>query len=166
MYRFLNIFFSPGVVLHELSHALFCLFAGVRIYQVRLFRFGRVAGYVSHAEPQQFYQCFFISFGPLFINSLASLICFARFVPPYGRFEPWVLLWLGAAFGLHAIPSDGDAAALSHSIRSRLRQNPLLVLGYPLVGLLMILNFLKRFRIDFIFIAVLFWLGNIYLKRV
>lgn len=164
MYTLLNILFAPGVVIHELSHALFCAFAQVKIYKIKLFQLGNPAGYVSHDEPHKFYQSFLISFGPIMINTLVSLVCFARFVPPWKRVEPWVLLWLGIASGLHAIPSDGDASSLLTTINSRIWRNPLLAVGYPFVLLLYILNFLKRWHIDFIFIGVLFYLGNIYLK--
>ena len=36
----------PGVVLHELSHAFFCVFSGIKVHEVKLFRFGNPAGYV------------------------------------------------------------------------------------------------------------------------
>ena len=164
MYPLLNLLFAPGVIIHELSHALFCLFAGVKIYKIRLFQFGRVAGYVTHGEPAKFYQCWLVSFGPIFINSFVSLLCFSQFVPPYARWQPLLLLWLGVAAGLHAIPSDGDAKSLLATINGRVLRNPFLIIGYPLVALLYLLNFFKRLHVDFLYTGLLFWLGAYYLK--
>ncbi len=164
MYTFFNLFFAPGVMLHELAHALFCLLAGVKIFKIKLFQFDKVAGYVTHEEPKKFLQSLLISFGPILVNTLVSLVCFSRFYRPYNRIEPWLLLWLGVASGLHAIPSDGDADTLLSTINARIWRNPLVAVGYPFVLLLYILNFLKRWRADFVLTLVLFWLGAYYLK--
>lgn len=155
---------APGVMVHELGHALFCLLARVRIHKMKLFQFGRVAGFVNHDEPAKFYQTALISFGPLLLNSFLTLICFARLVPPYTRISVIFFGWLGAAIGLHAIPSTGDAKTLLAVTNRRVFRNPLIILGYPLVLALYVLNLLRRLHLDVIYVAVLFWLGNIYLK--
>ena len=57
---FYNLLTSPGVIVHELSHALFCVFARVRIHSIKLFQFRETAGYVVHDEPRKFLQGFLI----------------------------------------------------------------------------------------------------------
>ncbi|KKP59249.1 MAG: hypothetical protein UR53_C0004G0002 [Candidatus Magasanikbacteria bacterium GW2011_GWC2_34_16] len=165
LYYFYELVTAPGVVVHELAHALFCLFAGVRVHKIKLFGFGQTAGYVVHDEPQKFYQGFLISIGPLLINSLLALFCFSQFVLPYNRWQPFVFLWLGIAIGLHAIPSDQDAKALFNLANHRVKRNPLIILAYPLILILYLLYLLKHWHIDFLFLAGLYWLGNMYLKQ-
>ncbi len=158
---------APGVIIHELSHALFCLFSGVKIYKMRLFTLNkraRVVGFVTHAEPESFWQNFLITFGPLIINSLITLFLFALISPPYLVWQNTLYAWLGLVFGLQAIPSDGDAQSLLVSANRRVWRNPLVVLGYPFVLLIYILNWLKKIHIDLIYVFFLFWLGNIALK--
>ncbi len=163
-YYFYSIITAPGVMVHELSHAVFCLLAGVKIHKINLFKFGRTAGYVVHDEPEKVHQSFLISFGPLLINSLLALCCFSRIVPPYFVWLNLLYFWLGGAMALHAIPSTADAKALFTATNRRFWKNPLVVIVYPFVIVLYILNFLKRFHLDIVYFALLLWLGNIYLK--
>ncbi|MBI2444066.1 MAG: M50 family metallopeptidase [Candidatus Magasanikbacteria bacterium] len=154
---------APGVVVHELAHAAFCVLAGVRIHRIKLFQFRRVAGFVVHEEPRQFYQAFLISLGPLLGNSLLALISFAQV---YTITAPRTLLYayLGVVVGLHAIPSNHDAGALWQTARRRMWRNPLVLLCLPAVLIIYLLNFLKRLHIDFLYVALLWWLGGWYLK--
>lgn len=164
LYYFYTLLTAPGVVAHELGHLIFCLTAGVKVHRVKLFGFGRTAGYVVHDEPREFFQGFLISFGPFLFNSLGALFLFSLYQPPYFSWRSILFLWLGFCLALHAIPSTGDARALFQLANRRLFRNPLAVIGYPFVLLLVILNFLKRLRVDILYTALLYWLGNIYLK--
>jgi len=156
---------APGVMIHELGHVFFCLTSGVKIYKVKLFQFGRTAGYVVHDEPVKFFQGFLISIGPLIINSFFALFAFAKFKFSTTQWQPWLWLYLGISVGLHAIPSDGDADALLRLANRRVFKNPLVVIGYPFVFILYLLFWLKKFHLDWIFVVVMFWLGNMFLKR-
>jgi len=164
-YYFYTLFTAPGVMVHELAHAIFCVFAGVKVYRIKLFGFGQTAGFVQHDEPTKFYQSFLISIGPLLINSFLAMVLFSRFKMPYLTWQPWVLLWLGFAIGMHAIPSSQDAKSLFQAANHRFLHNPLVVIAYPFILLLYILYLLKKFHIDILFVGVLFWLGNIYLMK-
>lgn len=164
-YYFFNLITAPGVIVHELSHALFCVLAKVKIVRIKLFGFGNPAGYVTHAEPTKFYQSFLISFGPLIVNSLLSMFLFSQFKHPYYHWQSILFLWLGVAIGLHAIPSAKDAKSLLQSANYRFWRNPLVIVAYPFILVLYILNLLKRLHIDIVYVAFLFWLGNLYLKH-
>lgn len=158
---------APGVVIHEFSHALFCVFGGVKIYKMRFFtlnRRSRVVGYVQHAEPESFWQNFLISIGPFLINSLIALFLFSLIKSPYLVWQNTLFAWLGLTIGLQAIPSSGDAQSLLISANRRVWRNPLVVLGYPFVLLIYILKWLKKIHIDLVYVFFLFWLGNIALK--
>jgi hypothetical protein len=161
---FLALVTAPGVVFHELGHFIFCWLSGVKVYKVRLFRFGNPAGYVEHEEPHGLVQSILISFGPLSTNSLVSLIAFSRFETPYLQWQNIILLWLGFVVALHSIPSTGDAATLTSIANHKVRRNPLAILAYPFVLIIYILNFLKRYRLHVIYAGLLFFLGSIYLK--
>ena len=137
----------------------------MKIYRIKLFQFGNPAGYVEHQEPRKFYQHAFISFGPLLVNSFAAMILFAGIERPWLGNANAIFVWLALALGLNAIPSSGDAAALwQQSLRSVWR-NPFVLLGWPLVGLLYVLNFLKRWHVDFLYTTFLFWLAVFVLKE-
>lgn len=156
---------APGVVAHELSHAFFCVFAGVKIHRINLFRFGRTAGFVVHDEPNKMLPAFLISFGPLLINSLLALLLFSQITKlGYEDWRAFACLWLGVALGLHSIPSTGDARSLMLMTNRRVWRNPFALVVYPFVLLLYILNWLKRLHIDIIYVALLLWLGAMYLK--
>jgi len=164
LYHLYNFLTAPGVVVHELAHAFFCVISGVKIYRVRLYQFGPVAGFVEHEEPRGFWSGLFITLGPLIINSLLAAFLFSLFRPPFWSWHSWVFLLLGLAVGLHAIPSGGDARSLFQLANRRVWRNPLMLLAYPLVLVLGILYWLKRFHIHFVYTAALFWLGNIFWK--
>lgn len=174
MYYIYALLTAPGVVVHELGHLFFCLLAGVKIFKVKLFQFGETAGFVQHEEPHKFYQAIAISFGPLIINSIIALFLFAKISHNYGAwFTPLTTgrdlsllwLWLGIAIGLHAIPSTGDAQSLFQTSTYRWWRNPLKLIGLPFVGALYALNLFKRLHIEFLYTGILFWLGNIFLKK-
>lgn len=164
VFYFYTLITAPGIIMHELGHLIFCLFSGVKVYKIKLFGFGKKAGYVVHDEPQKFYQGFLISFGPLILNSLTALVLFSLYKPPYLSQTSLLCLWLGFSISLHAIPSDGDATALFNLASHRIWKNPLVSLGYPFILIIYVLNLLKRLHIDVIYTGLLFWLGNIYLK--
>lgn len=164
-YYIYSLITAPGVMAHECSHLIFCWLSGVKVHKVKLFQFGHVAGYVVHDEPQKFNQGFAIAFGPIIINTLAALVLFSQVEAPWNRAWPFVAAWLGITFGLHAIPSDGDALTLWQLFKHRFKKNPLIIIGLPFIPFLYLLNFLKRLHIDWLFTALLFWLGAIYLKK-
>ncbi len=164
MNRPLALLGAPGVVLHELGHLFFCLVSGVKVFRVKLFSFGKTAGFVEHAEPDGLIQSVLISFGPLTFNSLISMILFARFNLTAFTFQNILYAWIGFVGGLHAIPSVGDAKTLFSICTRKLKRNPLAIFSLPFVLIILILNFLKKFHLHYLYPAVLFYLSNYYLK--
>lgn len=164
IYIIISLLTAPGVVIHEIGHLIFCLLSGVRVFRVKFFSFGKISGFVEHAEPNSFIQSLLISFGPLTINSLVSLILFSQITPPYFTVAHGLEIWIGLVSALHSIPSNGDAKTLTILSTKRLLRNPLALIGYPFVLIIYILNFLKRFHLHIIYAVILFWLGNSYLK--
>lgn len=163
-YYIYSLLTAPGVAIHELGHAIFCVLSGVKIHKIVLFRFGNPTGYVIHDEPRYLIESILVSFGPLIVNSLLALYCFATFKTAGPTWVDGLKVWLGFAGGLHAIPSDGDTKSLFQTINGRFWRNPFVIVGYPFVLILWILNVLKRFHLQFIYMVVLFWLGRFYLK--
>lgn len=164
-YYLISLLLAPGVVVHELGHLIFCLLAGVRIHRVSLFRFSETAGFVVHDEPRSFIQAFFISTGPLTLNSLVAPLLFSQLLPWHTTPAAFLFIWLGLVIALQAIPSNGDARALFKTTNHTLRRNPFAVILYPAVGFIYLLNLLKRLHIDLIYAVFLFWLGAIALKN-
>lgn len=164
VYYFLNFLLAPGVVMHELGHAVCCVLARVKIYRIKLFGFSNPPGYVEHAEPEGFLQSLMISGGPLIVNSVCSLVFFSQISPPYFSIRVLLVGWLGAAIALHAIPSLEDTVVVWKSAKRKIIRNPFIILGLPFVLFLYVLNFLKRWHIHVVYAVGLAWLGAVYLK--
>jgi Putative zincin peptidase len=162
-YYFYDLVTAPGVAIHELGHAFFCWLGKVKIYKIKLFQLGEVAGYVQHEEPQKFYQHIFVSFGPLIANTLVAMVLFAGIKRPFFEYHNALYLWF--AIGLHAIPSTGDANALWGAARRRFWRNPFVFISFPLIVLLYFLNVLKRWRIHFLYTAALLIVAVVFLKK-
>jgi len=162
IYYLTSIITAPGVVVHELSHLFFCILARVKVYKVKLFQFGQLAGYVNHDEPKHFIQAFLISFGPLIINSSITIFLASQLREPYQLIH-LLYLWFAIVVGMHAIPSTGDAKALFQMANHKVMRNPFILVAYPLILVLYILNLLKKLRIDILYVVLLFWLGRFYL---
>lgn len=63
--------FTPGIAVHELSHAFFCLITGARIKEINLF--APNGGYVKHGAPRFKLAASLISMGPLIGGPLVLL---------------------------------------------------------------------------------------------
>lgn len=161
LYYFYAILTAPGVIVHELAHALFCLLSGVKIYKINLFRFQKVAGYVVHEEPKGFMSSWLISFGPLIVNSYLAMFLLAQIRPVYD-WRDLLFLYLGVTIALQAIPSTGDAESLWLMANRNFWKNPLVILLYPLVLLLYLLNLLKRFYFDWVYVIFLLYIAQVY----
>lgn len=68
-----RIFVAPGVILHELSHAFFCLITGAKIKSIALFE--KEGGSVTHESPKiAIVGPILIAFAPLLIGIIAIFV--------------------------------------------------------------------------------------------
>lgn len=157
----------PGVVIHELGHFLFCRLCGASVQEVVFFEASGPSGYVVHSIPKQLRQHAVIVFGPLLLNTTLAFLLFraaessagpaeaelARGLP-LRALEAVFAVVLGWSIGLQAIPSQADALSLWRVALDRLRAGNLLaLLALPCGGLLLLINRLRRYWIDWLYVA-------------
>lgn len=137
----------PGVIVHELAHALFCRMYGVAIYEVKYFHFsttfGEPAGWVLHEPIDRPFANMMIGIGPFFVNTILGALIAAPAAIPVLWFNSnnlldLLLMWLGISVAMHAFPSTGDARSIWHGMKSP--NAPLLakVVCAPIVGIIYI----------------------------
>ena len=154
----------PGVILHEWSHEFFCRRLGVAVLDVKYFRFGeKVAGYVLHEAPKTYKQTFWISIGPLLVNSFfAIILSFVATQIVSGGWLWYIFLWLAISAGMHSFPSDHDMSHISSASKSAIKNGGSLLhyLAFPFVWLVWLANKLSMFWFDIIWAIFLVSLGG------
>lgn len=153
----------PGIIIHEWAHKKFCDWQGVIVHQVRYFGFGNPAGYVLHEKPETYEQTFWVSVGPLLINSVTAIVLsfIASFVDQESIF--WLLLiWLAISVGMHSFPSDHDMKHVWEGSKSELKKgsSPVHYLAFPFVALIWLANKLRFFWFDLIYAGLLVVIGG------
>lgn len=151
----------PGVILHEFAHKFFCDKFGVKVHEVSYFKLDG-GGHVIHDHTEYFPAVFWISIGPLIINSILTVII--AFVASNLDSEGWtyiLLLWLAISFGAHSIPSKQDADNILTVSKQTIANggSSLHYFSYPFVWFIAIANLLRFFWIDFLWAALLIWIG-------
>lgn len=152
--QLISILTFPGVIAHEAGHMLFCKWRRVAIFDVCFFRLGNPAGYVVHEEPPDFASAFWIAVGPLVVNSaLCVLFSFPAVIPVriFGQEDlvSYFWMWLGISIGMHAFPSPHDAQGLwRHARKAVSSLQPLVLLSFPLVVLIMLAHVASVFWFD------------------
>jgi hypothetical protein len=164
----------PGVIVHELAHAIFCKLFGLKIFEVKYFQFatgfGQPAGYVVHGRSQHAWQDIFVSVGPFFINTIVGAVIAAPAAMPILQFHggdaiDWVLMWLGVSIAMHAFPSTGDAKSIWHTITAPNVPVLFKAIGIPVIGLIYIGALGSMFWLDVLYgIAVAGFLPNLIIK--
>ena len=150
-------------MLHELAHRLFCALFKIPVYEVRYFRLGDdQAGYVKHGKPDTFLQTFWISVGPLVLNSLVAVALAAVSVRLKDESSAQTVFgWLSISAGMHAFPSTYDAEhILAASKAARASGGSVLyLLARPFVAIVEIANHLRFVWFDALYAYGLFQLG-------
>ncbi len=156
----------PGVVIHELSHQLFCRFLNVEVQEVCYFRIGNPAGYVIHNPTKKWIHKVAIASGPFFINSLiAAILAFPVALKLDGG--NILLLWLAVSIGMHAIPSTGDAQSMWQSVSGN--RAPLLAKLFvgPIVAIIYLLSLGSYFWLDLVYgVIVAFSLPHLLVQAI
>jgi hypothetical protein len=153
----------PGVVLHEWAHKFFCDRLGVRVHRVVYFRLGNPAGFVEHDPPASFAQTFWISIGPLIVNSLLSIaVAAVSYFAPKDAHMHDAFFWLAIAIGMHAFPSDHDASHIVEKARGQIRGggSPLFYAAFPLFWLVWLANKLRFLWFDLFYAVGMVFLGE------
>jgi Putative zincin peptidase len=164
-----TVFALPGVVVHELGHYLLCRLCGARVQEVVFFRPDEPGGHVVHTVPKRLAQHAVIVVGPLLLNSTLAFLLFRAAVTgadpaeaellrglPWPSLQVLLALALGLSIGLQAIPSHADARSLWNVTLDRLRHGHLLaVLAVPGAAGLILVNALRRFWIDWLYVGAL-----------
>lgn len=136
---------APGIVVHELAHALACVLLRVPVQDVVLFSFGPRAGYVEHAVPRSYAKRIVIATAPLAVNTAVAVVAFLQSA---SLAVPYALLagYLGVVAVATSIPSSVDARSLyPHTRRGYL--HPLFYLALPLIAVLLLVNRLRPFGV-------------------
>ncbi len=125
--KILNIIFFPGVIFHEIAHALACLFLNVPIKKIKLI--GKDGGYVVHDDSKS-YKIIIISLFPFFLNIFLSLVCARVVLIENNIYIKIVATWLALSFIYFCLPSAQDAKNVFSVIKRTYfkKQNFLLLL--------------------------------------
>ena len=159
----------PGVVAHEWAHKKFCNWFGGKVYEVSYFNIQSLfaiksspLGYVVHAEPNKFSHTFWISTGPLIINSILAVV-FGYVASQLGHsfFIQTTFYWIAISIGVHAFPSNQDAKNVLQRSQIHIANNgsALHFLSYAFFGFVCFANGLRRWWIDFLYAGFLLILG-------
>lgn len=161
----------PGVIVHEMGHQFFCRRYGLPVYSVCYFRVGNPAGYVIHETTNCYRQSFWISVGPLIVNTLVAIavgfpvaisVLTLQTATPF----QWVLAWLAVSIGMHAFPSSGDAKNLwARSKEARSEGRLAAYVGFPIVIFIRAANLASMLWFDAIYsIAVVGLVPNLVVR--
>ena len=160
----ISILTFPGVMIHEWAHKKYCDWTGVTVYQVVYFRIGNPAGYVTHEQPKKYNQVFWISTGPLIINSLLAIVIsyFASQTQPES-FLYYLLFWIAISSGMHAFPSDHDAEHIFNESKALLKNGGSILhyLAYPFYALIWLANKLRFLWFDLWYAIALISFGGL-----
>ena len=154
----------PGVVLHEWAHKFFCDRLGVKVHAVKYFQLGKkVAGYVIHEIPTTYKQTFWVSVGPLLVNSLTAILL--SFIASQTVSNGWliyVLFWLAISAGMNSFPSDQDMKHIQEGSKNALKEGGSFFhyLAFPFVWLIWLGNKLKIIWFDAIWAFMLISIGG------
>jgi len=169
---FRSIFFLPGVIIHELSHHIFCIIFNVKVIDVCYYNFKDSSGYVLHEQPKHLYQNILISTSPFLINSfIGGLVAYPTIVNKFSMFGLLSLNWqdflsiiLSISIGMNAIPSKVDGLSIWYSVGES-EMNFLLkfaakVIITPLVLIIFLINFGSSYlKIDLLYGVCVCFIG-------
>ncbi len=153
----------PGVIIHELAHELFCILFGVKVTKSVYFQMNSdVAGYIEHEQPTTLNQLFWISAGPLVLNSILAIVLSHRFFAYEASYLIQIItIWLAFSVGLQAFPSNQDAKNIISDSKELGGGITFSLISYPFFALIWLANFLKYFWFDIAYALLMIWLGFI-----
>jgi hypothetical protein len=145
----------PGIILHEWAHKFICNRTGVPVYKTCYFRLGNPSGYVLHEQVNNFGKTFLIATAPFLINTAIAIVSFLiAVIIPLGL-ATYILCWLGIAVAMHSFPSGQDAENLWTFSKQAWRRNPLVLLSFPVIGLIKLGCWLRSVWFDLLYAVLL-----------
>lgn len=161
----------PGVIVHETAHLKMCQWRNIPVGEVVFFRIGNPAGYVQHAEPENYADTLAVSAAPFILNSFVSVFFFTVSLIMTNVLSGvtgnliiflavinFLILWLGFSIGMHAIPSSGDAKNLWRRSKKEWNSSLLALLGFPIAAFIYTGNLLRVIWFDLIYSFGLFYI--------
>ncbi len=174
-----SIFYMPGVVIHELSHHIFCIIFNAKVLKVCYYNFKDSSGYVHHESPKYLYQDVLIAIAPFFLNTfLGGLVAYPTIINKVSSLGLLSLNWrdilsilISISIGMQAIPSKGDALSMwdfigESEMNFLLKVTAKLIIG-PLVLVVFLLNYLSSFlKIDLFYGICVCFLGPKFIEYI
>ena len=154
----------PGIVLHEWAHKFFCDRTRVPVYKTCYFRLGNPAGYVIHGPVDNYGKAFLISTAPFLINTTIAAICYCIAIILPHSLPAYILYWLGISVAMHSFPSSEDANNLWRHSKGAWRRNPLVLLSFPVIGLIKLAGLLSAVWFDLLYAIALLLLVAFIIK--
>ena len=168
-----SIFFMPGVVIHELSHHLFCIIFKAKVIDFCYYNFKDSSGYVLHDRPRHLYQEILIAVSPFFINSiLGGLVAYPTIINKLSltglvsiNWQDFLRIIISISIGMNAIPSKRDGLNVWNSVGDS-EMNFLLKIFVqltiaPLVFIIYLLNIGSSYlRIDLLYGVLICFVGS------
>ena len=161
---FRSIFFLPGVIIHELSHHIFCIIFNAKVIDVCYYNFKDSSGYVLYEQPKHLYQNILISTSPFLINSfIGVLVAYPTIVNKLSMLGLLSLNWqdflsiiLSISIGMNAIPSKVDGLSLWYSVEDSEMNFLLKFAAKAIIAPLVLIIFLINFGSSYLKIDLLY----------
>ena len=154
--HWLYVFVMPGVMVHEIAHALACVAFRIRIFEVKLWT---LTGnpHVTHGIPETLAANFFVAAAPFFVNSSIALLCGWRLAQakalPWGFLrDPLLALtaYLGVVIGSRSFLSRQDLRNFWDAAE-HFQSRPAVFFAKIIYVLFITLVALRAVRIDFVY---------------
>lgn len=119
----LHVLGLPAVVMRAAVQVLIVHRAGLAIEEAVFFRLDDPPAYTVYEAPPQIGLAATIAFVPTLVTLLLAVICLAPALAPRSVLHlpatwlTWVEIWLGLAFGAHALPAYEEAGPLAEQAR-------------------------------------------------
>ncbi|WP_135666622.1 metalloprotease family protein [Halorhabdus rudnickae] len=145
----LPIVMAPGVIVHELAHFFACVFTGVSVNKVVLFRFGSPPGYVEHDVPRSYTKRIVIAIAPLLLNLSLGTLLFA-WSASADVVSGVAAMILGTIIIAASLPSEIDMESLiPYSLLGYL--HPMFLISLPMIIVLYLISRFRAFGTNAIF---------------
>jgi hypothetical protein len=161
---FIALLTFPGVILHEWAHKFSCDRTGVPVLKTCYFRLGNPAGYVIHGPVDSYGKAFLIATAPFLINTAFAVVFFVIGVMIPLGLAAYILFWLGISIAMHSFPSSQDADNLWVYSKKTWWRNPLVLLGFPVIGLIKLGGLVRVVWFDLLWAVALFLLVALAVK--